>query len=161
MEGMIYLVHPNETSRRHRLLTQVAMTVAPSLPEVPMPLGKLLFEGDHEILTHVEAIFRREGWADSYELIYSNRELLELTAKGASKGGMVARLAARLGIDRRHVYCIGDEANDLSMLNFAQEGFAPANCVDAVRGSGATIVADVREDALADVVERLERKYAH
>jgi len=53
----------------------------------------------------------------------------------------------------------GDEANDIPMLTAAAEGFAPANCVPAVRESGATIVADAREGALADVVARLEAKY--
>ena len=42
---------------------------------------------------------------------------------------MVARLAKRLGISMDHVYCAGDENNDLSMLAMAAEGFAPANCV--------------------------------
>lgn len=72
---------------------------------------------------------------------------------------MVTRLAQRLGIGASHVYCVGDEANDLSMLAIAAEGFAPANCVEAVRQSGATVVADCDHDALADVVARLEKKY--
>lgn len=46
-----------------------------------------------------------------------------------------------------HVYCVGDEANDITMLRAAAQGFAPANCVDAVRACGATLVADCRHDA--------------
>ena len=72
---------------------------------------------------------------------------------------MVRRLAARLGIPMKHVYCVGDEANDIPMLTAAAEGFAPANCVSLVRDCGATIVADARESALADVVRRLAEKY--
>ena len=71
-----------------------------------------------------------------------------------------ARLAERLGISRQHVYCAGDEANDLSMLTWAAEGFAPANCVPAVRACGATIVADADHDTLADIVSRLDKMYA-
>ena len=63
-----------------------------------------------------------------------------LTAKGANKGGMVRRLAQRLGISMDHVYCAGDEANDISMLTAGAMGFAPANCIQAVRDCGATIV---------------------
>ena len=62
---------------------------------------------------------------------------------------MVARLAKRLGISMDHVYCAGDENNDLSMLTMAAEGFAPANCVETVRSCGATIVADCDHDTLA------------
>ena len=65
----------------------------------------------------------------------------------------------RLGIAPEHVYCAGDEANDLSMLTMAAEGFAPANCVEAVRACGATIVCDADHGALADIVEILDRRY--
>ena len=100
-----------------------------------------------------------QGWDGDYELIFSGQTLLEMTAKGANKGGMLRRLADHLGIAMEHVYCAGDEANDISMLTAAAEGFAPANCVQAVRDCGATIVADARESALADIVRRLAEKY--
>ena len=135
------------------------MTEAPSLLEVPLPLGKLLFEAEHRDLEAARDFLTAQGWAEDYELIFSGQTLLEMTAKGANKGGMVRRLASRLGISMDHVYCVGDEANDIPMLTAAAEGFAPANCVPAVRESGATIVADAREGALADVVARLEAKY--
>ena len=99
------------------------------------------------------------GWSEEYELIFSMPTLLELTAKGAKKGDMVRRLAERLGIPMEHVYCVGDEANDLTMLTAAAEGFAPANCSDAVRGCGATIVSDARERAMADIIEILDSRY--
>ena len=68
-------------------------------------------------------------------------------------------LAEHLHIGLDHVYCVGDEANDLPMLRLAAEGFAPANCIPAVRDSGATIVSHALDGALADVVEILEQKY--
>ena len=92
-------------------------------------------------------------------MIFSGQTLLEMTARGANKGGMIRRLAERLGIAMEHVYCVGDEANDIPMLRAAAEGFAPANCVPAVRESGATVVSHARDSALADVVACLEVKY--
>lgn len=82
-----------------------------------------------------------------------------MTTRGASKGGMIRRLAKRLGISMDHVYCAGDEANDLSMLRVAAEGFAPANASPAVRASGVTVVRDVQEGAIADVIAILDKKY--
>ena len=132
----------------------------PSLLNVPLPLGKIMFEEDHAVLEEVKAFLQSQPWAGEYEIFFSDRTLLEVTARGATKGGMVARLAERLGISRQHVYCAGDEANDLSMLTWAAEGFAPANCVPAVRACGATIVADADHDTLADIVSRLDKMYA-
>lgn len=157
--NVIHAVRPNEFTRRHEHLTHVAVTEAPSLPDVPLPLGKLLFEAEHGTLEAVMSFLRERGWDRDYELIFSGQTLLEMTVKGANKGGMVRRLAERLGISMDHVYCVGDEANDISMLTAAREGFAPANCISAVRECGATVVCDAREGALADVVESLDRRY--
>ena len=157
--NVIHAVHPNEITRHHEHLTKVAVTEAPSLLEVPLPLGKLLFEASHETLEQIRDFLLGQGWGEDYELIFSGQNLLEMTAKGADKGGMVRRLAEHLHIGLDHVYCVGDEANDLPMLALAAEGFAPANCIPAVRDSGATLVSHARDGALADVVEILERKY--
>nr|WP_325243374.1 HAD family hydrolase [uncultured Oscillibacter sp.] len=160
IDNVIHVVRPNAISRQHEHMTHVSLTEAPSLPEVPLPLGKLLFEADHETLEGVLAFLIEQGWAEDYELIFSVSHLLEMTIQGASKGGMIRRLAARLGISMEHVYCAGDEANDLSMLHAAAEGFAPANASAAVRESGATVVCDAREGAIADVIAILDRKYS-
>ena len=159
IDNVIHAVHPNEITRHHEHLTKVGVTEAPSLLDVPLPLGKLLFEADHETLLKIRDFLTDRGWGGDYELIFSGQSLLEMTAKGANKGGMVRRLAELLGIPREHVYCVGDEANDLPMLQWAAEGFAPANCILAVRDSGATLVSHALDGALADVVELLERKY--
>ena len=159
IENVIHAVHPNAITRNHEHLTRVATVECASMAEVPLPLGKLLFEEQRPVLEQAADFLRRQGWADDYELIFSGSTLLELTGKGANKGGMVLRLAERLGIGREHVYCVGDESNDISMLIAARQGFAPANCVPAVRDCGATIVSDAREGALRDVVELLDKRY--
>lgn len=160
IDNVIHAVHINDICRQHEHITKAALTEAPSLLEVPLPLGKLLFEAEHEVLEEALAYIRDRGWAEDYELIFSMSHLLEMTARGASKGGMVRRLAARLGISMEHVYCAGDEANDISMLRAAARGFAPANCSRAVRDCGAVIVRDAREGAMADIVEILDKQYS-
>ena len=159
IDNVIHVVRPNAISRQHEHMTHVSLTEAPSLPEVPLPLGKLLFEAEHETLEEVLAFLTAQGWAGDYELIFSVSHLLEMTVKGANKGGMVRRLAARLGVSMEHVYCAGDEANDISMLTAAKQGFAPANCAQAVRDCGATVVCSAQEGAIAQVVEILDRLY--
>jgi hypothetical protein len=159
IDNVIHAVHPNAITRQHERITKAAVTEAPSLMDVPLPLGKLLFEAEHETLEEVLAFLTARGWAGDYELIFSVSHLLEMTVKGANKGGMVRRLAARLGVSMEHVYCAGDEANDISMLTVAKQGFAPANCAQAVRDCGATVVCSAQEGAIAQVVEILDRLY--
>lgn len=159
LENVIHAVRPNLYTRQHEHVTHVAVQADASLREVPQPITKLMFEECHETLETIRAYIVSQPWATRYEVFFSDRTLLEVTARGASKGAMVHRLAERLGIAPEHVYCAGDEANDLSMLTMAAEGFAPANCVDAVRACGATIVCDADHGALADIVEILDRRY--
>ena len=161
IDNVIHAVQANDVTRRHVHMTHAELCEHRSLLEVPLPLGKILFEAeDHQMLEQAAAELRCRGWAEEYELIFSGRNLLELTARGANKGGMVRRLAAQLGISMDRVYCAGDEANDISMLAAAAEGFAPANCVPQIRESGATIVSDARESALADIVGILDKRYS-
>lgn len=160
VENVIHAVQINEFVRAHEHLTGVQLEERESLLDVPGPLGKLLFEGERTALSELERRIRSARWADEYELIYSGQTLLELTATGASKGGMLLRLADRCGIARENVYAVGDERNDISMLTAAAVGFAPENCAEEVRRCGARLVCDAREDALAQVVAALEARYA-
>ena len=147
LENVIHAVRPNLYTRQHEHVTHVAVHEDASIMDIPRPMTKLMFEDCHETLLDIRAFLLSQPWIGGYEVFFSDQTLLEMAARGANKGGMVARLAQRLGIEAAHVYCVGDEANDLSMLAIAAEGFAPANCVEAVRQSGATVVA------------RLEQKY--
>ena len=157
--NVIYAVHPNDYTRDHERITKVTCTTAPSMEDAPLPLGKVLFEGSNETLKRLERYFRQQGWAEDYELIFSNTTLFEMTRRGATKGGMLRRLADRLGIAPEHTYAAGDEANDISMLTSAARGFAPSNCSAAVRDCGATIVSAADERAMADIIEILDGMY--
>ena len=53
IDNVIHAVHPNAITRHHEHLTKVAVTEKPSLLDVPLPLGKLLFEASHETLEQI------------------------------------------------------------------------------------------------------------
>ena len=156
--NVVHAVRPNEYVRRHEHLTHVGTEEKSSLLDVPLPLGKFIFEDDHEILLTARRRMTEWGWDADYEIVFSRDNLLEVTAKGANKGGMVLRLAERLGIARQDICCMGDEANDLSMLRAAGQAFAPANASAAVKAVS-TVVSHAQEDAVADVVAILDKKY--
>lgn len=156
---VVYAVRPNQYTHLHEQITRVPVVPKEAVSDVPRPVLKMMFEDDHEILERVQEAVLSRDWSADCEVFFTARTLLEVTAKGATKGNMVLRLAARLGIARENVYCAGDEANDISMLQSAAEGFAPSNCVPAVRDCGATIVGDCAHGAIADIIEILDRRY--
>ena len=45
-------------------------------------------ESDHETLERVWTVLEEQGWSGDYELIFSGKTLLEMTVRGANKGGI-------------------------------------------------------------------------
>ena len=155
----IHVLHPNRFSRNHEHLTRAGTVEVGAFREVDLPVIKLLFEEEKPLLDEVYVFIRSQSWGERYELIFSSDHLLELTRRGATKGGMILKLAALLGVARRDIYCIGDHNNDIPMLKVSEIGFAPENATDEVKASGARIVCHCRDGALADVVDILDKRY--
>lgn len=156
----IHAMHPNRFILNHEHLTRTKIEVIDDFAAVDFPLVKLLFEDERDKLDALNDYILSRDWAEQYELIYSSDNLLELTAKGATKGEMVLRLAKHLGIKREDIYCIGDHGNDISMAELSAIRFAPANAIDAMKAlPDMHIVSHCGDGAVADVIEALDKKY--
>jgi len=159
-DNAIFALHPNELTLAHLHITHEATAMVDSLDQVPSPISKALFEIAPE---HLEDMYRyvlAQPWASLYEVIPSSICFLELTAKGANKGGMVRRLSQMLHIAPEHVYCVGDHANDLGMLAASAIPFAPANAIEAVRRvPGVHLLPDARCGAIAEMIRQLDWRY--
>ena len=104
----IHAMNPNRYIRNHEHLTRSPVQVVERFTDIDLPIIKILFEEDFPVLDAVRTFILSRPWGREYELIYSNEHLLELTAAGATKGGMILRLASLLGVARKDIYCIGD-----------------------------------------------------
>lgn len=155
----IYVCNPNAVTREHLRRVAVPYTLCSGVAEMPLPWTKLILEQDRALLQQVQEMFLT-NWGDLYEAIFSNHYLLEITAKGNTKGSLVTMLAGKLGVSPADIYCIGDNQNDISMLQAAAIGFAPANCAPEVRAAGACIVSDCDHHAVAQVIRILEGRYS-
>ena len=152
-------IHPIPFTEEHARGARYTYRVISRPEETKLPLLKVLFEGDPALLTQISSYIRVQPWFTGYDLTFSGDQLLELTVHGANKGVMAAELAKLYHIDPAHVYCAGDQENDLPMLRFAREGFAPANAIPSVLASGVTPVCHCSQGALAEVIDILDRRY--
>ena len=100
-DNSIHVVNPNEITARHLHLTHTPSQQIDSLDQAPLPISKLLFEEEPPRLRQLEKYIREQPWSREYEIVASASTLLEITAKGANKGGMVRRLAELLACGRR------------------------------------------------------------
>ena len=157
----IHALQPNDVTRRHLHITHSPTVFVDSMTEVPSPISKALFSTEPENQPALLDFLRAQPWYDRYEIVASSSSLVELTAKGANKGGMVRRLAELLGVRQENVCCVGDHANDIPMLEYAGMAFAPENAIPAVhRVPGIRILPDCRENAMAAMIEILDRRYS-
>jgi len=153
----IYVHNPNEVTYRHLERVAVPYTVCP-IGEMKAPWVKVILQQDHPYLCRVQEHIKA-SWPPEYEVIFSNKYLLELTALGSNKGGMVAKVARHLGIAPDKVYCIGDNQNDIPMLALSAIPFAPANCSQPVKDWGARILNHCDDHAVAQAIEILDGLY--
>lgn len=156
----IHALQPNDVTRRHLHVTHSPTVIVDSMEQVPSPISKALFSTEPAHQAVLLDYLRGQGWYGDYEIVASSESLVELTARGANKGGMVRRLAALLHIPQANVACVGDHANDISMLTWAGMAFAPANALPEVRALPCVrTLPDCREDAIAALIAVLDEKF--
>ena len=156
----IFVVNPNEITARHKHMTHLPAEVLPSIWAAPSPILKVVFEEKLDVQKKVLDFIAAQPWRSEYEVVSSSDHLLEVTVHGANKGGMVEKLAQLLGIEQRHVYAMGDHANDIPMLTFAHQGFCPENAIDSVKAvPGVRILSNCWEDATAEMIAILDEMY--
>ncbi len=79
---------------------------------------------------------------------------IEVMESGVSKGLAIKELSEKLGISRREIMAIGDNENDLSMIEFAGLGVAMGNASDLLKGK-ADFISDTNDnDGVAVAIER-------
>ena len=153
----IYVHNPNRITQEH--LAKVGGTQIPApILDMPTPWSKVILQQDGPYLEEVQARLLA-CWGDRCEAIFSNRYLLEVTAKGCDKGAMAAKVADLLYIDRKNLYCMGDNENDIPMLALSAIPFAPANCSQPVRDWGARILNHCDGHAVAQAIGILDELY--
>jgi hypothetical protein len=147
--------------------------------EVVKPLERALKDGEEPIqgmvaggvsrMRKAEKVLKASEWSNFCECIkteYPARDLsiLDLLPPGISKGWALERFAGRLGVDRRETMAIGDNWNDVDMLEWAGQGVIMGNAAGELRA-----MAKVRgwkqappndQDGVAVVLEAAMAKHA-
>ena len=86
---------------------------------------------------------------------YDHRDLciLDVLRDGCSKGSALARWASHLAIPREEVMAIGDNYNDVEMLEFAGFPFVMANASEDLKRNGWPVTLDNEACGVAAAVE--------
>ena len=140
-----------------------------SLPSWRMPLARKVVDLADIILRENQAIYKtavfsdsplREVWEELGNitgLTVTSSDLssnLEVAPAGVTKGSSLLRLVKMLGISPQKVMAIGDNYNDISMLQAAGLGVAMGNAPKDVRRSAHQVTASNEEAGVAQAIWR-------
>ena len=117
--------------------------------EIREPNVSGLFTGTEAELRRMDEAehLAREVFGEKCEIFRAGARIIDIHAKGVSKGRSARELQKRLG--RKILVCVGDAANDLPMLLNADYAYAPADGVIADRFE---TVCNCADGAVADVI---------
>jgi Cof subfamily protein (haloacid dehalogenase superfamily) len=120
---------------------------------------QVMFNGGVERMRTLAAALDGAGEADEYSLTiteYAERDftLVDVLAAGVSKGTTVGTWARERGYTRDEVMAIGDNYNDVAMLEYAGVPVVMGNAVPELLESGYPVTASNDEAGLARAIER-------
>lgn len=91
-------------------------------------------------------------FTSKYSTFKSRTFLCEIVAKGVNKGNTLKRLGEELNIAPAEMMTIGDQENDLTMIQLAGIGVAMGNAVTAVKEAADYITADNNSSGVAQAI---------
>ena len=118
------------------------------------PVTKILAVADAPLPTQLLPVARAH-FAGRAEVTVSHPEFLEFLAPGVSKGQAVPWLARRLGIPLEQTMAIGDQFNDLEMIEAVGHGVAMPSAPAEVQAAARYIAPPLADEGAAQVIEAL------
>lgn len=102
---------------------------------------QVMFSGASAPMSDAESVLRQAPFAEEYSVaatVYENRNfsMIDVLNPVCSKGASLAEWARLRGIAREEVLAIGDNHNDLEMLNFAGVPVVMGNAVEELKNFG-------------------------
>ena len=89
------------------------------------------------------------------DFTHPERTNVEFTARGVNKGSGLKFLAETLGISPDEIMAIGDNNNDLTMLEYAVHSVAMGNSDDSIKKIARYVTDTNDNDGAAKAIERI------
>ncbi|MGH9350762.1 MAG: Cof-type HAD-IIB family hydrolase [Terriglobia bacterium] len=140
---------------RQNMLGQIT-SLAEAIRSDPV---QVMFGGPPGVIDPVESVLRASPVASSCHFTWTrylqrDRSLFDVLNQGCSKGSALARWAARCGIQPEEVMAVGDNQNDLEMLEFAGHPVLMSNHNYGQAPDGWKVTLSNDEDGVAEAIRR-------
>jgi hypothetical protein len=149
--------HPHRRGYYEKNKAFIAQTPSPlrdMLTEDPI---QVMFNGGVEPMRALVASLRAMPIADQFsvaitEYVARDFSLIDVNGAGCSKGTTLARWVERRGMTPGDVMAVGDNLNDVEMLDFAGTAYVMGNATDALKSRGYRVTGTNDEAGLATAI---------
>lgn len=151
----VYYVRRNEETFEHMLRENIEPGLC-ELNEVPRPWLKMLAAWKHNRLLEVKEFLDGIGGEKPYRTTFSEPQFLEFLNPDVSKGSALKKLTSFLDGACDFVVGIGDNLNDIELIQEATFGIAVGNAHEALKGIADRCCCTNDDHAIAEVIGWIE-----
>ena len=151
--------HPHRKGyyERNKAFIAITATLTDALTEDPI---QVMFNGGVARMRTLATFLRTMPNHDRFSVSLTEYEvrdfsLLDVNAAGCSKGSTLERWATASGFSRDEVMAVGDNLNDIQMLEFAGTAVLMGNASEALKASGFLLTDTNDENGLATAIRTL------
>jgi Cof subfamily protein (haloacid dehalogenase superfamily) len=149
--------HPNRRGYYEKNKAYIAAAAAPLADVLTEDPIQVMFNGSVQPMRALFAALRALPIADRFSVALTEYEardfsLVDVNGAGCSKGTTLAKWAAARGIQPAEVMAVGDNLNDVEMLDFAGTAVVMGNATDAIKSRGYALTGTNDEGGLADAI---------
>lgn len=152
----IYFSKRSPQTERHR--------IDESLPDLTCdyrsfsePIIKALFAMRADLVGEFATAVTAHEKAYLFDFIRSDATYYEILPKGSNKGEALTKVAELMGMDMKRTVAVGDNDNDVAMLNAAGVGIAVENASAAAKSAADYVTVSNMDDAIARIIEDFDK----
>lgn len=121
------------------------------IDEIPQPWTKAIFAWDPQNHKRLENYLN--GKKLPFRHVYSQPDFIEFLSNEATKGRALNELTGILGIPQRNIIAVGDNMNDIEMVEYAGTGIAVSNAHSALKKLADMCCRHHEEHAIAQIID--------
>jgi len=154
LDDELYVDRVTEEAELYSIISKVeARPVGNLLTFLDRDPTKLVIIGKHLEIDRITNKLRDKFGSVLY-VAKSYTRFCEVAHPDCGKGKALAQIATKLGIAQSDVVTIGDNPNDVDMIEWAGIGIAMANGSDEVKEAADWVTGNIEEDGVAQAIEK-------